>query len=86
MLLLCSRCASVVFSERPVGVEAASDFVPSSTSGLDATRCLRPLCDVSRPLDFVDRPVGETVEMVEAAGIEPASRDISARASTCVVS
>ncbi len=63
--------------------EAVSESVPDEEPADDITYCNRKGLDLS---DETGLATSRDTDMVEAAGIEPASRDISERASTCVVS
>ena len=78
MLVLCS--SAVLWSSGWVWGP-----VLSSTSSPLLSRWSCPSCDTERPVQDGLRPIPVLSELVEAGGIEPPSRDISAVASTCVV-
>ena len=77
MLVLCS--SAVLWSSGEV-----RGSVPWSTSGPLLSLCPCPGCDMERPVQDSVCPIPVLSELVEAGGIEPPSRGISAEASTCV--
>jgi len=81
---LCSYCADIMLVVFPGCDRCKAFFDRYSTEGAFATSCGCPVCDSFCPGFGGFCPDVNCVEMVEAAGIEPASRGMSVYASTCV--
>ena len=57
MLILCSRCADIVFRERPAEVGWGAGSVPYSTGGAGVSLWECPACAEIRPAQDAVRPV-----------------------------